>query len=133
MRTLLDKVQAEKCFIEDFYQRKALAAKQREMFHATSLGNYAVINGMKKFATPYGTVFFREQTKRTWPEDDQVLVEFANAEGAAEHLLQTKLFPKKAEILSHIHATGSVPEGFREEQITVVQVRLRNQPVTEAA
>jgi len=51
----------------------------------------------------------------------------------ADECLQTKLSPKKAQLLKHIHATGAVPEGFLEEEVTDLQVRLRNEPVQEAA
>ena len=131
MRKHLEKVQAELDAVQEFYTKKALAAQEREEFHTTNLDNYITANGLKKVATPYGTAFFRSHTRRTWPSDELTLIDFAKAEGVADECLQTKLLPKKAELLKYIHSTGAVPQGFLEEEVTDVQVRLRNEPAQE--
>jgi hypothetical protein len=85
--------------IEEFYTKKALAAQLREDFHATNLGNYIIINGLTKVATPYGSAFFRNHTRRTRPTDELTLIDYAKPERVADECLQTKVYPKKAELL----------------------------------
>jgi hypothetical protein len=125
------KLESELDKVRDFYIRKSQAANAREAFHVQNLGNYIVQTGKKKVATPYGTAFFRTRKKVTWPEDANVLIRFVQDEGADENLLKTTYTPKKLEILKYIHATGAVPEGFCEEEVTDVRVRLAAEPAEE--
>jgi hypothetical protein len=131
MGTYVAKLEAELDRVRDFYARKSQAANAREAFHIQNLANYITQTGKKKVATPYGTAFFRTRKKVTWPEDANALIRFAQDEGADEDLLKTTYTPRKPEILKYIHATGAVPEGFSEEEVTDVQVRLAAEPADE--
>ncbi len=132
MSTFVAKLEAELEATKEFYTRKVLAAEARAEFHTKNLGNFAMQQGKTKIATPLGTVFFKSTTKRTWPEDPQVLIDFAKAEGVADRLIKITETPNKPAILKYIKATGSVPVGFTEETTEPVAcVILRGQPQDE--
>ena len=110
------KLEAELDATRDFYARKVMTAEARAEFHTKNLGNFAKQQGKSKIATPLGTVFFKSTTKRTWPKDPQVLIDFAKSEGVAERLIKITESPNKPAILKYIKASGSLPDGFKEER-----------------
>jgi len=109
MGTFVAKLEAELDATKEFYARKVLAAEVRAEFYTKNLGNFAVQRGKTTVAAPLGTVFFKSTTKRTWPEDPQVLIDFAKAEGVAVQLIKIKESPNKPAFLKYIRATGAVP------------------------
>jgi hypothetical protein len=124
-KKLLAKIDQETANVKDFYARKRAGADARIAVWKDQLHRMMTILGVKKFATPYGTSFYKPGKKKTWLKEDEDLVAWANTTEHAEDLIRKKEYPDKKAIEAYVESTGA--EGII--QVTEkeeVQVRLKD-------
>jgi hypothetical protein len=124
-KKLLLKIDQETANVRDFYGRKREGAEARMLHWKNQLHAMMTNLGVKKFATPYGTSFYKMGKKKTWLKEDEDLVAWAKSTEHPKDLLRVKEYPDKKAIESYVESTGV--EGVL--QITEkeeVQVRLKD-------
>jgi hypothetical protein len=124
-KRLLAKIDQEIADVRDFYARKRSGADGRIAVWKDQLHAMMTILGVKKFATPYGTSFYKMGKKKTWLKEDEDLVEWARTTGHSKDLLRVKEYPDKKAIEAHVESTGEegVLQIIEKEE---VQVRLKD-------
>jgi hypothetical protein len=124
-KKLLAKIDEEIANIRDFYARKRSSADSRILHWRDQLHVMMTMLGVKKFATPYGTSFYKLGKKKTWLKEGEDLVAWAKTTDHADDLIRKKEYPDKNAIEAYVESTGT--EGVL--QITEkeeVQVRLKD-------
>jgi hypothetical protein len=76
-KKLLEKINQETANVRDFYVRKREGAEARMLHWKNQLHAMMTNLGVKKFATPYGTSFYKLGKKKTWLKEDEDLVAWA--------------------------------------------------------
>ena len=116
-------LEAEKTLVLGSYERwfnaRAEALAERIERYKTSLKAYLDASGIRKQATPEGTVYLASRTKTTYPEDAP-LVAWSKEHGVT---VRVKESPDKKAVLAHVERTGEAPAGFCQESVETVAIR----------
>jgi hypothetical protein len=123
-KKLLARIEEERLNVQEFYSRKRAAADSRIIHWKAQLHNMMTILGVKKYATPYGTSFYKLGRKKTWLKDGEDLVAWAKTTGHAVDLLRIREYPDKKSIETYVESTG-VEDILQITEKEEVQVRLK--------
>ena len=107
-----------------FYALQLEKAANNRAFVESQLSHLVKHHPDNKIVTPKGTAFFSSSTRRTWPEDAELLSWAQTNIPAAVTKKDGPVSVSKKDILEAFKAgTVTPPAGFREEKVTKLSLR----------
>lgn len=106
-KKVLAKIDEEIANVRDFYSRKRAGADSRIAFWKGELHAMMQKLGVTKYATPYGTSFYKRVKRKEWLMDDAGLLGFAKSTPDPASLVRMKEYPDKKQIEAYVEATGT--------------------------
>jgi hypothetical protein len=105
-KRIKEEIVKEVANVEEFYSRKRAMYDARIQHWLDQLHNMMQLLQVDKFATPYGTSFYRTGRKKTWLMDGEDLLAWAKTTEHAKDLIAVKESPDRKAISEYVESTG---------------------------